>query len=169
MGIFYLLLYIYATSFTLLSVCRLTKKTTSTCILEGHPAQQGRTSKVLLAKVEGMTLSSDSQQDLTSGMLKVNSSAQREWVRQEDAGRESCWAPEDRDQPGWGTKALASAISLSHPPAEIPKGTSSCHWTCLHHANTQCCASVDLSLPWVGLPSGVAGPFPQGTTEGKAS
>ena len=27
----------------------------------------------------------------------------------------------------WGTKALASAISLSHPPAEIPKGTSSHH------------------------------------------
>ena len=24
-----------------------------------------------------------------------------------------------------------------HPPAKIPKGTSSCQGTCLHHANTQ--------------------------------
>ena len=32
----------------------------------------------------------------------------------------------------WGTKALASTMSLSHPPAEIPKGTSFHHRTCLH-------------------------------------
>ena len=43
----------------------------------------------------------------------------------------------------WGTKALASTISLSHPPAEMPKGTSAHHQTCLHHANAQCCSSVD--------------------------
>ncbi|XP_046932432.1 uncharacterized protein LOC124509884 [Lynx rufus] len=31
---------------------------------------------------------------------------------------------------GGGTKELVGAISLSHPPAEIPKGTSSRHRTC---------------------------------------
>ena len=68
-----------------------------------------------------------------------------------------------------GTKALASAISLSHPPAEIPKGTSSHHQTCLHCVNTQHCASVDPSLRRVCLPPGAAEPLLQGTTNGKAS
>ena len=45
-----------------------------------------------------------------------------------------------------GTKALASTISLAHPPAKIPKGTSSWQGNCLHRTNTQCCASVDPSL-----------------------
>ena len=45
-----------------------------------------------------------------------------------------------------GTKVLASAISLAHPPAQIPKGTSSRQGTCLHRANTQHCASADPSL-----------------------
>ena len=44
-----------------------------------------------LAKAEGPeSMSSDSQWDLTSGMLKVNSSALREWGGREDTGRESC-------------------------------------------------------------------------------
>ena len=43
---------------------------------EGQPAGQGRASEVWLAKAEGLySVSSDSQGDLTSGMLKVNSSA----------------------------------------------------------------------------------------------
>ena len=46
-----------------------------------------------------------------------------------------------RTELGRGTKVLASAISLSHPTAKIPKGTSSCHQSCSHHANSQCCAS----------------------------
>ena len=50
--------------------------------------------------------------------------------------------PQDRSQLGRRTKALASTISLSHPPAKIPKGPSSPHQTCLHHTNIQCCASV---------------------------
>ena len=54
--------------------------------------------------------------------------------------------PEDRAQLNRGTKVLAISISLSHPPAEIPKGTSSHHQTCLHQANTQCYASVGPSL-----------------------
>ena len=49
---------------------------------------------------------------------------------------------------GRGTKVLVSTISLSHLPAKIPKGTSSRHRTCLHHANPQCCDSVDPSLQW---------------------
>ena len=69
----------------------------------------------------------------------------------------------------WGTKALGSTISLSHPPAEIPKGTSSRQRPCLHRANAQRCASVDPSLRWVCLPLGVAGPLLQGTTYGKVS
>ena len=44
------------------------------------------------------------------------------------------------------TKALASAISIAHPPAKIPKGTTSCQETRLHHTNTQYCASEDPSL-----------------------
>ena len=52
-------------------------------------------------------------------------------------------SPRQQSSAWWGTKALASAISLPHPPAKIPKGTSSCQGTCLHHANTQRCASAD--------------------------
>ena len=60
---------------------------------------------------------------------------------------------------GWqGTKVLTSAISLAHPSAKIPKGTSSCQGTCLHCANTQCCASVDPSLQLVCLHPGATGP-----------
>ena len=47
--------------------------------------------QVWLAKAEGPdSVSSDSQRDLTSGMLKVNSSALREQGGREDTGRESC-------------------------------------------------------------------------------
>ena len=59
--------------------------------VEGQPAQQGRAPKVWLANVEGLdSVSSDSQQDLTSGILKVNSSTLGEWGGQEDNGREGC-------------------------------------------------------------------------------
>ena len=62
-------------------------------MVEGQPPLprgQGRAPKVWLAKVEGPDpLSSNSQRDLTYGMLKVNSSAQRVGG-QEDTGRESC-------------------------------------------------------------------------------
>ena len=59
--------------------------------VEGQPAGQGRAPKVCLAKAEWPdTVRSDSQWDLTSGMLKVNSSAFRELGGQEDAKRESC-------------------------------------------------------------------------------
>ena len=59
--------------------------------VEGQPAGQGRAPKVWLAKVEGLDgVSSDSQRDLTSGMLKVNSSALRERGGREDTKRESC-------------------------------------------------------------------------------
>ena len=106
---------------------------------------------------------------LTSGMLRVNSSALGEQGGQEDTGRESCQALEDRAQLSEGTKALVSAISLSHHPAKIPKGTSSRHRTCLHCTNAQRCASVDPSLRGVCLPPRAAGPLPQGTTDAKAS
>ena len=47
-------------------------------VVERQPGRQGRAPKVWLAKVEGPDcMSSDSQGDLTSGMLKVNSSALR--------------------------------------------------------------------------------------------
>ena len=45
-----------------------------------------------------------------------------------------------------GTKALTSTISLAHPPAKIPKGTSSCQGICFHHPNTQRCPSEDPSF-----------------------
>ena len=41
--------------------------------VEGQPAWQGRTPEVWLAKADGPdSMSSDNQEDLTSGMLKVN-------------------------------------------------------------------------------------------------
>ena len=43
--------------------------------VEGQPARQGRALESGLQKRRGQTVSSDSQRDLTSGMLKVNSSA----------------------------------------------------------------------------------------------
>ena len=47
--------------------------------VEGQPIRQGRAPKVWLAKAEGPdSMSFDSQLDLTSGMLRVNSSALRE-------------------------------------------------------------------------------------------
>ena len=59
--------------------------------VEEQPARQGRAPKVWLAKVEGLdSVSSDSQRDLTSGMLKVNSSALGERRGLQDAGRENC-------------------------------------------------------------------------------
>ena len=59
--------------------------------VEGQPAQQGRAPKVWLAKAEEPdSVSSDSQWDLTSGMLKVKSSALGEWGGHEDTRRESC-------------------------------------------------------------------------------
>ena len=71
------------------------------CLLHGRvggsqgsgelPAGQSRVPKIWLAKVEGLdSMRSDSQLDLTSGKLKVSSSALREQRGQEDAGRESC-------------------------------------------------------------------------------
>ena len=45
----------------------------------------------LACRLEGPdSVSSDSQRDLTSGMLKVNSPALRQWGGQEDTKRESC-------------------------------------------------------------------------------
>ena len=58
---------------------------------EGQPAWQDRAPEVWLAKAEGLDcVSSESQRDLTSGMVKVNNSALREWGGRKDAGRESC-------------------------------------------------------------------------------
>ena len=48
-------------------------------VVEWQHTQQGEAPKVWLAKAEGPhSVSSDSQQDVTSGMFKVNSSALRE-------------------------------------------------------------------------------------------
>ena len=59
-------------------------------MVEGQAAWQGRAPKVWLAKVQGPDcVSSDSQRDLTSGILKVNSSALGERGGREDSGRES--------------------------------------------------------------------------------
>ena len=40
--------------------------------------------------------------------------------------------PGQQSSTWWGTKALDSAISLAHPPAKIPKGTSFHQGNCLH-------------------------------------
>ena len=59
--------------------------------VEGQASRQGRAPEVWLAKVEEADcVSFDSQWDLTSGMLKVNSSALGEREGQEDSRRESC-------------------------------------------------------------------------------
>ena len=56
--------------------------------VEGQSTRQGRGAEVWLAKAEGPDcVSSDSQQDLTSGMLKVNSSALREQGGREEGER----------------------------------------------------------------------------------
>ena len=73
----------------------------------------------------------------------------------------------DRAQLSGGTKALASTISLSHPPDESPQGTSSRHQTSLHPANTQCHASVDTSLLGASLPPGASGPSHRGPPTAK--
>ena len=56
--------------------------------MEGQPIGQGRAPEVWLAKAEGPdSVSSDSQQDFTCGILTGNSSALGERGRQEDTGR----------------------------------------------------------------------------------
>ena len=71
--------------------CALHRLAGGSQVVEGQPTGQGRAPEVWLAKAEGPdSMSSDSQWDLTSGMLKVNSSALGEQGGQEDAGRESC-------------------------------------------------------------------------------
>ena len=56
----------------------------------GSPPDKAEPPEVWLAKAEGPdSMSSDSQRDLTFGMLKVNSSALGEQGGREDTGRES--------------------------------------------------------------------------------
>ena len=121
-------------------------------VVEEQTAGQGRAPEVWLAKAEGPDcVSSDSQRYLTSGMLKVNSSALRE-----QGGREGEFLSLGRTQLSGGTKALVSTISLSHPPAEIPKGTSS------HHPTVQMPNAVQL---WIHPSNGPASlPVLQGTS-----
>ena len=77
--------------------------------LEGQPAQQGRAPKVWLAKVEGLdSVSSDSQQDLTSGTLKSTILLR---------GREG-----ERTLGGRGVEPRKTELSLAGN-----KGTDRCH------------------------------------------
>ena len=60
-------------------------------VVAKQPSHQGRATEKWLAKVEGTdSVSSDSQGDLPSGMLKVNTSALRDLGGQENNLRESC-------------------------------------------------------------------------------
>ena len=59
--------------------------------MEGQLTGQDRAPKVWLAKAEGPDcVSSDSQREVTSGRLKVKSSALGEQGGQKDTGRVSC-------------------------------------------------------------------------------
>ena len=120
--------------------------------MEGQPAQQGRAPKVWFAKTEGPdSVSSDRQQDLTSGKLKLNSSALVTRAREHWEGE---WlSPEDRVQLRGGTKALANTISLSHPPVKITKGTSSCQRTCTTQTPNAVLLWIHSSLPVDGSAS----------------
>ena len=74
-------------------------------------------------------------------------------------------SPGKQSSAGQGTKARGSAISLSHPPAETPKGTSSLNLLApLKHPMLPL-TRLPSSLP----PSRAAEFLPQGTTKGKVS
>ena len=91
--------------------------------MEGQPAWQGRAPKVWLAKAEEPdTVSTDSQRDLTSGMLKVNSSSIRETGEREDVGREIVEPRKDRAQLSRGNKGTGKHHHLLPPPSQSPKG-----------------------------------------------
>ena len=94
-------------------------------------------------KAEGPdSVSSDSQRDLTSGRLQVDSSAgEREGELLSPGRQSSAWR---------GTEALASAVSLAHPPAEIPKGTGSGMELAGTHKYPALCFCG--SIPPTGLP-----------------
>ena len=109
-------------------------------------------------------MSSDSQWDLTSGMLKVNSSAQRAGRRGHQEGE--LLNPGRQSSAQRGTKALASTISLSHPSVVILKGTSSHHRSCLHCTRTQCCAWIHPSDGSSSLPE-LQGPSHRGPPTAK--
>ena len=60
-------------------------------VVKGQPAGQGRVPEVWLVKAKGLDcVSSDTQWDLTSGMLIVNSSAFGGQEGGQDTRRESC-------------------------------------------------------------------------------
>ena len=106
--------------------------------------------RVWLAKAEGPDcMSSDSQRDLTWNVISQQLCSESRRAKGQWKGE--LLSPRGQSSAWRGTKALASAISLAHPLAKIPKGTSSHHGTCLHCANTQHCASCG-SIPPMGLP-----------------
>ena len=85
-----------------------------------HLARQSP--QVWLAKVEGLDgVCSDSQQDLTSGISQQLCS---ESGRAKGQREEELLSPKRQSSARWGTKALGNTISIAHPPAKIPKGTS---------------------------------------------
>ena len=72
-------------------------------MVEGQPAGQGITPKFWLAKAEGPgCMSSDSQQDIISEMLEVNSSALGERGGREDTVMERCESR--KDKAWWGNQ-----------------------------------------------------------------
>ena len=113
-----------------------------------HLARQSP--RVWLAKAEGPDcMSSDSQRDLTSGMLKFNSSAWRAGGR-EDTGRERCWAPEDRAQLSGEQRGRKHHLPLP-APSRNPKGNQfpSLNLLALRKHPTLCFCG---SIPPTGLP-----------------
>ena len=68
------------------------------------------------------------------------------------------------------TRALATAISLTHPPAKIPKGTSSCQGACLHRKSNAVVLRIHpQNHPFGGADSlpVLQGPFQSGSLKEK--
>ena len=99
------------------------------------PAKQSP--RVWLAKAEGPDGVSVFRQQVGLNIWKViNEQICSESGRSEGQLEGGLLSPGKQSSGLQGTKAIARAISLAHPPAKIPKGTSSCQGTCLHSAQT---------------------------------
>ena len=118
-----------------------------------EPGQRGsppakQSPRVWLAKAEGPDgVCSDSQQDLTSGMLRVNSSALREWGGREELGG-TVVEPWKTELSSVGNKGAGQRHLPRPSPSRNPKGNQfpSLNLLAPHKHPTLCfCGSIPLT------------------------
>ena len=123
-------------------------------------------SQIWLAKAEGPDcMSSDSQQELISGMLKVNSSALREWR----AGRVRGCREGELLSPGRQSSAQTGNKGTGKHHLPLPSPSQNSKGNQFPSLKFLAPPKNPMLCFCESIPPGAAGPLPQGTTNGKAS